>query len=207
VVPQRRFPQFLSVTSRRAKYKMGGKTLSNLVHEALKDVYYLEKRLSGTLAKMAEGASSQDLSLLFERRREDAEVQIARLETIFSILGKQPEGPAWTAVDGIVEEAHAMLVHYQSSPALDVGLVSAAETIAQYGLTRYRCLKRWAGVLRLAEATRLLNAILRDQLRMNAQLGVLAECLLEDAGGVPEAPDAKPTRRAPHLSEAACRLI
>ena len=172
---------------------MGGKTLHNLFHEALKDVYYLEKRLSGTLAKTANGASSPDLSVLFERRREDAAVQIERLEAIFGILGKQPEGPAWTAVDGIVEEAHAMLVHYQTSPALDAGLVSAAQTIWQYGLTRYTTLKRWARVLGLAEAAKLLNAILRDQLRMNAELGVLAELLLDDADAVPCTEQAPPT--------------
>jgi ferritin-like metal-binding protein YciE len=181
---------------------MAEKTLHDLFHETLKDVYYLEKRLTLTFTKMAKGAGSQELSIIFEKHRDEAETQVQRLGLIFGILGKQPEGRAWTAVDGIVEEAHAILVHYRSSPALDAGLVAAAQTIEHYALIRYSTLKRWAGVLGLTDATRLFNAILRDQWRTNAELSVLAE-LFPDADTVWNLPHAQMAARAPCLSEAA----
>ena len=45
------------------------KTLSDLFHDTLKDVYFAEKKILATLPKMAKAATSSDLKRAFEKPR------------------------------------------------------------------------------------------------------------------------------------------
>lgn len=154
---------------------MAAKTLENLFHEILKDVYYLEKRLLRTLTKMARGANSQELAAIFEKHRDQTDGQVQRLEKVFAILGKPPEGRTWPVIDGIIDEGLEILEHYKSSPALDAGLLAAAQAVEHYEIARYSTLKRWAEVLGMEDAAKLLGETLQEESQANADLNALAE--------------------------------
>jgi ferritin-like metal-binding protein YciE len=154
---------------------MAVKSLENLFHEILKDVYYLEKRLLRTLTKMASGANSMELAAIFEKRRDQTERQVQRLEKVFAILGKRPEARPWPMVDGIIDEGPELLEHYKSSPALDAGLLASAQAVAHYEITRYATLKRWAAMLGMQDAARLLDETLLEETQTNQDLTVLAD--------------------------------
>ena len=66
-------------------------------------------------------------------------------------------------IDGILEEGSAILDEYQESPALDAGLISAAQAVEHYEITRYGTLKRWAEVLGNAKAVELIKASLQEE--------------------------------------------
>lgn len=156
------------------------KNLENLFHDTLKDIYYAEKKILKALPKMAKGAQSDKLTKAFLKHEEETEGQIERLEQIFEIIGKNPRGKTCPAIDGIIEEGQEILEEYKGSPALDAGLVAAAQAVEHYEITRYGTLKRWAQILGLNEAVKLLDQTLQQEAMTDESLTELADMQIND---------------------------
>jgi ferritin-like metal-binding protein YciE len=60
------------------------------------------------------------------------------------MIGKRAQGKTCQAIDGIVEEGEEILDEYKDTPALDAGVLAAAQAVEHYEITRYGTLKRWA---------------------------------------------------------------
>ena len=155
--------------------KTATKTLDNLFLDTLKDVYYAEKKILRTLPKMAKAANAQELAAAFEKHRDQTEVQVERLEKIFEVLGKRAQGKTCPAIDGIIEEGQEIMDDYKSSPALDAGLLAAAQAVEHYEITRYGTLKRWAEVMGMSEAALLLDETLQEESQTDEDLSALAD--------------------------------
>ena len=153
---------------------MADKTLDTLFYDTLRDVYYAERKALSGLRKMARGARSDDLRAAFETHRAETEGQIERLQRVFEILGKAARGKTCAAMDGITEEAEEILEEYADSPALDAGLLAAAQAVEHYEITRYGTLAAWADQLGLGEAAGLLRETLAEEERTDALLTDLA---------------------------------
>ena len=67
------------------------KTLSDLFHDTLKDIYFAEKKILSTLPKMSKAAQSPDLKLAFEKHRGETEKHVTRLEKVFALIDKKPQ--------------------------------------------------------------------------------------------------------------------
>jgi len=85
---------------------------------------------------MANGAQSQDLKAAFEKHSDQTEGHVERLQQILEILGKRAQGKTCPAIDGIVEEGEEVMDDFKGTPALDAGLISAAQAVEHYELTR-----------------------------------------------------------------------
>ncbi|QPC86959.1 DUF892 family protein [Mesorhizobium sp. NBSH29] len=153
---------------------MAEKTLETLFHDTLKDIYYAERKILKALPKMAKGAQSPDLKAAFEKHRDETEGQIERLQQVFEILGKRAQGKTCPAIDGIIEEGEEILDEYKGSRALDAGLVSSAQAVEHYEITRYGTLKRWAEELGLKDAATLLGETLAEESKTDEALTKLA---------------------------------
>ena len=162
--------------------KMATKTLDNLFLDTLKDVYYAEKKILRTLPKMAKAANAKELAAAFEKHRDQTEVQVDRLERIFEILGKRPQGKTCPAIDGIIEEGQEIIDDYKTSPALDAGLLAAAQAVEHYEITRYGTLKRWAEVMGMSEAALLLDETLQEESQTDEDLSALADLKVNAKG-------------------------
>jgi ferritin-like metal-binding protein YciE len=154
---------------------MAAKTLETLFHDSLKDIYYAEKKILRTLPKMAKGASSAELKAAFQKHRDQTEGQVERLEQVFELMGKRAQGKTCPAIDGIIEEGQEILEEYEGSPALDAGLISAAQAVEHYEITRYGTLRRWAQLLGMREAADLLAVTLQEESQTDEELTALAE--------------------------------
>lgn len=154
---------------------MAEKTLDNLFYDTLKDIYYAEKKILKALPKMAKGAQSEELAAAFEKHEEETEGQIERLEKVFEIIGKRAQGKTCPAIDGIIEEGEEILEEYKDSAALDAGLVAAAQAVEHYEITRYGTLKRWAEILGMKDAAKLLNETLQQEGKTDEALTKLAD--------------------------------
>jgi ferritin-like metal-binding protein YciE len=66
----------------------------------------------------------------------------------------------------------------QGSPALDAGLLAAAQAVEHYEMSRYGTLKTWAGELGHADAVRLLEATLQEEKKTDAALTQMAETVV-----------------------------
>lgn len=139
------------------------KTLDELFHDTLKDMYFAEKRILTTLPKMSKAAHNSDLKAAFDKHRGETERQVDRLEQVFSIIGKKPQGKTCAAIIGITEEGAEIMSDYKGSPALDAGLLAGAQAVEHYEISRYGTLRTWAEELGLDEAASLLQETLDEE--------------------------------------------
>ncbi|MER9657447.1 ferritin-like domain-containing protein, partial [Mesorhizobium sp. M0152] len=139
------------------------KGLEDLFYDGLKDIYYAERKILTALKKMAKGAESSELTAAFEKHREETEDQVERLQQVFEIFGKRAQGKTCPAIDGIIEEGQEILEEFEEAPALDAGLVAAAQAVEHYEIARYGTLVTWAGLLGLKDAIPLLEQTLEEE--------------------------------------------
>ncbi|TCK23639.1 ferritin-like metal-binding protein YciE [Ancylobacter aquaticus] len=154
---------------------MAEKNLETLFHETLKDIYYAERKILKALPKMARGAQSPELKAAFEKHRDETEGQIERLQQVFELIGKRPQGKTCAAIEGILEEGEEILEEFKGQPALDAGLTAAAQAVEHYEIARYGTLKRWAQVLGMKDAVKLLDATLKEESMTDDALTKLAD--------------------------------
>jgi ferritin-like metal-binding protein YciE len=151
------------------------KTLRDLFHDTLKDIYFAEKKILSALPKMAMAAQAEELKAAFEKHESETEAQVERLEGVFAEIDESPRGKTCDAIMGILEEGQEIMKEYKGMPALDAGLLAAAQAVEHYEIARYGTLKTWAAELGLNQAVKLLDATLSEEKKTNEDLTKLAE--------------------------------
>jgi ferritin-like metal-binding protein YciE len=154
------------------------KRLDDLFHDTLKDIYFAEKKILSTLPKMQKAARSPELKKAFEKHRRETEGQVKRLEQVFAIIDKRPKAKTCDAIMGIMKEGQEIMEEYKGSPALDPGLLAAAQAVEHYEISRYGTLKTWASELGHGGAVKLLDATLQEEKKTDAALTVIAEAVV-----------------------------
>lgn len=160
---------------------MADKTLDTLFHETLKDIYYAERKIGTALRKMARAAESADLKSAFETHEQETQQQYERLSEVFEIIGKRPQGKTCDAIEGIIAEAQEIMDEFKGSPALDAGLLAAAQAVEHYEISRYGTLKAWAKRLEMEDAVKLLDQTLQEESATDEKLTQLAETVVNAA--------------------------
>jgi ferritin-like metal-binding protein YciE len=150
------------------------KTLDDLFLDTLKDIYYAEKQIVKTLPKMAKAAQSRELKAGFEKHLTETEGHVDRLEQIFEIIGVPARGKTCEAILGIIEEGKSIMDEFKGMPALDAGLVSAAQAVEHYEIARYGTLKTWAKQLGKADVVKLLEATEQEEIAADKTLSQVA---------------------------------
>ena len=150
------------------------KTLRDLFHDTLKDIYFAEKKILGALPKMATAAQSEDLKAAFEKHEGETEEHVNRLERVFEAIDAKPQGKTCEAIMGIIEEGQEVMKEYKGQPALDAGLLAAAQAVEHYEISRYGTLKTWAQELGLGDVVSLLDETLQEEKATDAALTELA---------------------------------
>jgi ferritin-like metal-binding protein YciE len=151
------------------------KTLDDLFYETLKDIYYAEKALVKALPKVAKAAQAEELREAVEHHLQETEGQVERLEEIFEIIDKPARAKTCEAIKGLTEEAKEVMKDFKGTDALDAGLLSAAQAVEHYEISRYGTLKAWAEELGLDQVARLLDATLQEEKKADKTLTQIAE--------------------------------
>ena len=154
------------------------KMLQDLFHDTLKDVYFAEKKILTTLPKMKKAAQSEELAAAFEKHHSETEGHVQRLEQVFTIIGEKQQAKTCDAILGIVDEGAEIMEEYKGSPALDAGLLAAAQAVEHYEMSRYGTLRAWAGELGMPDAVALLEATLKEEKATDAALTSLAKSVV-----------------------------
>lgn len=151
------------------------RTLEDLFYDTLKDIYYAERKILKTLPKMARAAQDEKLKNAFMKHRDQTEGHIERLQQCFEILGKRAQGKTCEAIEGIIAEGEEIIEEFSDTPALDAGLISSAQAVEHYEITRYGTLKRWAQTLGYNDVAKLLDQTLQEEGQTDKDLTQLAE--------------------------------
>lgn len=154
---------------------MPEKNLQELFHATLKDIYFAEKKILTALPKMAKAAQSAELRAAFEKHERETEEHVARLEKVFAEMGKSAQGKTCDAIIGIIEEGQDVMKEFKGKPALDAGLLAAAQAVEHYEIARYGTLKTWARELGFSQSAKLMEATLAEEKKTDETLSELAE--------------------------------
>ncbi|MBI5261359.1 MAG: ferritin-like domain-containing protein [Bradyrhizobium sp.] len=163
-------------TARRTRQSQ--KTLSDLFHETLKDIYFAENKIIKTLPKMAKAAHSRELASAFNKHLRETQGQVKRLDQVFKMIGKPARGKPCEAINGITDEGAEIMKEFKGAPALDAGLVAAAQAVEHYEISRYGTLRTWAEELGMPDAAELLQATLAEEEATDHTLTELATSVI-----------------------------
>jgi ferritin-like metal-binding protein YciE len=128
-----------------------------------------------TLPKMAKAAQTDELRAAFEKHESETEDHVERLEKVFAAIDKKPQGKSCAAIIGITDEGAEIMKDYKGSPALDAGLLAAAQAVEHYEISRYGTLIAWAEELGLDDAVTLLEKTLEEEKATDQALTEIAK--------------------------------
>jgi ferritin-like metal-binding protein YciE len=153
-------------------------SLQELFHETLRDIYFAEKKILSTLPKMAKAAHSKELKAAFERHEAETEEHVSRLEKVFEQIDETARGKTCDAIIGIIEEGQEVMKEFKGEPALDAGLLAAAQAVEHYEIARYGTLIAWARELGRDDCASVLEPTLAEEKAADAKLTDIAEARL-----------------------------
>ena len=165
-------------SSRSTRSRQPQKTLNDLFVETLKDIYFAENKIIKTLPKMAKAANSKELAAAFNKHLRETQGQVKRLDQIFQMLGKPARGKPCEAINGIADEGAEIMKEFKGAPALDAGLLAAAQAVEHYEISRYGTLRTWAEELGMQDAARLLQETLDEEEATDRTLTELATSVI-----------------------------
>jgi len=119
-------------------------------------------------------AQSEELKAAFEKHETETEEHVVRLEKVFEEIDETPRGKTCDAIMGIIEEGQEVMKEFKGAPALDAGLLAAAQAVEHYEIAHYGTLKTWAAELGL-NAVKLLEQTLSEEKKTDETLTQLAE--------------------------------
>lgn len=151
------------------------KTMEELFHALLQDVYYAEKQLTKALPKMAKEADDSELKKAFTDHLKETEDHVERLEQAFKIIGKPAKGKKCDAILGIIEEGKEVIEEVDDEQVLDAGLIASGQAAEHYEIARYGTLCAWAKLIGKPQIARLLHETLEEEKKADALLGKIAD--------------------------------
>lgn len=149
--------------------------LQDLFVHTLKDMYYAEKQILKALPKMIQKAENSKLRHAFESHMGETKDHVSRLEAVFNMVGEEAEGEKCPAIEGIIKEAEELMGEVNDAATLDAAMLSAAQAVEHYEITRYGSLITWAQELGLNDAVSTLRESLAEEKSADAALTHLAE--------------------------------
>jgi ferritin-like metal-binding protein YciE len=84
-------------------------------------------------------------------------------------------GKTCDAIMGIIEEGQEVMKEYKGTPALDAGLLAAAQAVEHDEMSRYGTLRTWAQELGFDQSVKFLDAALVEEKKTDEALTQLAE--------------------------------
>jgi ferritin-like metal-binding protein YciE len=150
------------------------KSLDDLLHHELKDLYSAEKQLTKALPKMVKAASSEDLKAAFEEHLEVTEQQLQRLEEIFERLELSSRGAKCPAMEGLIEEGKELIEEDMDEQVRDAALIGAAQRVEHYEIAAYGTARTFAERLGHGEIAQILQQTLDEEKEADEKLTHIA---------------------------------
>jgi ferritin-like metal-binding protein YciE len=154
------------------------KTMDDLFMHTLQDIYYAEHQITKALPKMIEKATDPQLRQAFQTHLSETENQIKRLDEVFQMQGQKPKGVTCEAIDGIIDEAESIIGNVADKEVLDAAMLSSAQAVEHYEITRYGTLAAWAKDLGRGDCANLLHQTLDEERATDEKLTQLAKSRL-----------------------------
>jgi len=144
--------------------------------DQLKDMYYAEQHLVKALPEMKSAATSEELEDAFDEHLKQTERHVKRLERVFKLLDKKPEGKKCEAIEGLTKEAKNIISETKDGTMTrDAALIIAAQKIEHYEIATYGGLVQLAITMDLHRAAEILDKTLQEEEDTDTTLTQIAE--------------------------------
>jgi ferritin-like metal-binding protein YciE len=144
--------------------------------DQLKDIYYAENELLKGLTDMKRASTTEELEDAFENHLKQTQRHIQRLEKIFQMIGKKPQGKKCEAMEGLLKEARSIIDETEEgSLTRDAALIIAAQKVEHYEIATYGGLVQLALTMDLNRAADLLEKTLKEEEETDSMLTDIAE--------------------------------
>jgi ferritin-like metal-binding protein YciE len=142
----------------------------------LKDIYYAEQKITQSLPKMQEAATTEELKDAFEDHLRQTQRHIKRLEKVFQTLNKKAAGEKCEAIEGIAREVESIIGETEEGTfTRDAALIIAAQKVEHYEIATYGGLVQLAITMGLHDAADLLDKTLIEEEDTDSLLTEIAE--------------------------------
>jgi ferritin-like metal-binding protein YciE len=152
-------------------------TLQQLFVEQLRDLYDGEQQIVKALPKLIVKAGDSALREALRDHLKETQVQIARLEKIFSELGEKPSGVTCKGMEGILHEADHLLARCKSPSVTDPCIIASAQRVEHYEIAGYGTAKAFARRLGQTNLAQILGETLSEEKEEDRKLTQIAETL------------------------------
>lgn len=162
--------------SKEATSNVGMKSsqLMKLFEDELKDIYWAEKALSKAIPKMIKNATSQELRDALDSHLAETVNHITRVEQVFESIEKKASTKKCEAMEGLIEEAVAIMESCEAGAMCDAGIISACQKVEHYEIASYGTLRQFAETLGLTQAVSLLEETLNEEKAADEKLTEVA---------------------------------
>ena len=151
------------------------KTLDDLFVHTLQDIYYAEQQITKALPKMIGKVQDAQLKQALQSHLTETKNQITRVEQVFQMHGQPAKAVTCPAIDGIIDEAEAIMGDASDHEVLDAAALAAAQAVEHYEITRYGTLIAWAKQLGRSDCASVLDQTLAEEKAADLKLTGIAE--------------------------------
>lgn len=151
------------------------KTLDDLFVHTLQDIYYAENQIVKSLPTMVEKATDSQLKQGFQTHLTETQSHVRRLEQVFKSIDQPVKGVTCAAMDGILAEAKEVMGDVADSEVLDAAMLSSAQAVEHYEITRYGTLIALAKQLGRTGCVGPLEQNLEEEKATDKKLTAIAE--------------------------------
>lgn len=149
--------------------------LRELFVDELKDIYWAEKAIIQSMQKMIKNAISQELVQVLTLHLEETKNQVARLESVFSLIGEKAEVTKCEATAGLIKEAEELIGSTKQGVLRDAEIISVSKKVENYEISTYGILRTFAKILGEDEARSLLQTTLDEEKGAESKLTKITE--------------------------------
>lgn len=153
------------------------KTMDDLFLHTLQDMYYAEQQIVKNLPTMIKKAGSRELRDAFQHHLGETEGHVRRLEQVFQMHDQPVKGVDCPAIDGILSEAKDVISDCGDQQVCDAAMLSAAQAVEHYEITRYGTLIAFAKRLGRDDCASVLEKTLQEEKSADQRLTSISETL------------------------------
>lgn len=147
-----------------------------LLTDSVKDIYWAENHLLKSLPKMIKAADDAELKNALNDHLKVTENHVVRLQQVFDLLGKKPQGKKCDAMEGLTKEGEGVIEDTDSGTrARHLGIIMAAQKVEHYEISAYNGLQKLAGKLGLQDVSQLFGETLQEEQQADETLAGVAE--------------------------------
>jgi ferritin-like metal-binding protein YciE len=142
---------------------MALESLRDVFEEQINDLRSAEEQLIEALPKLAQAASSEELSGAFNEHLAETRQHLERIDDVISSTGIKRTGETCEGMRGLIEEGDETASETGDPMAKDAALIAAAQRVEHYEIAGYGTVVALADHLGLDEAKEMLGQTLEEE--------------------------------------------